>query len=614
MAVILEKNGRKYEFGDPSINKQRINDLLSVGFEVSEGELPEGITLPDLDLPEANNESQEELGLSTSLPAVNKEDIEAQTKAQFDPVRKQLESEFGRVISETEAKGVQEEKALGGQLGAGRRFSSSAQAFIKFIGEENQKKVNNLIAQKNQALADFDFKLAEAIQGRIKDEQDQAQQEFQNSLAILDRARKEIDTTGATLADKAVSDFLKEGITDKNDMFQEAINKGINISSQDINDSLTNLLTKESTDKTKNSFKFDNASLGQLLSIGFSGEDVQTIQDTVNSNGLYGKNENGISLSEALTKEEFSAVKNILYPPQKDKASEGLESSSFITQSVRIGHMLFGKGRAFGEGDKQTAQDLVKGYLSETGMSLDEFKKGGIYNLVDEYTGFTITRNKPLAEGLRTVMLNISGEKGFSDYDTEGVARLINSGNDMEAIRKVENVALSEYQKQFGKTDMVTEDDIKYVYDQVQEINKLIGEGALDNIGAFTGSIDNFLARKFGFGQSVKIMAKVNSLTAELINKRAGSNITDNEWERIIAPSVPQKNESARTFKDKLEELVNNPLIRLNAQRSQVSLPQLNINNISIPESRIDNYVSSSYKEFDDFLGSYDEYNGNVWE
>lgn len=569
------------------------------------------LTLPNLpqDSTQPKIGSLNDLGISSSLPAVNKEDIKRQTQEEFASTRGILERRREQVIQEARETGAGEQRALEGELGTRRRFSSSARAFIEFIGDKNAKKIAELELQRDEALANFDVKLAELTQTRIKDEQSTQQKEFENIMKLIEVEQKQTKTGGATLSDTTVSNFLKQGITDKNEIFRQAQLQGINVSADDINKSLDNLSTKPSIDNTKLDFKFDNASLGALLSdkVGFSGEEVQILQDTLNKNGLYGKNENGISLKDVLTKKQFDEVNKIINPPPKTGTTTGSKAGDLDyntgTLVVRLGKMIYGTRIANEESER------VQNFVTQ-GQSLGKSE----YEILDDVIGFKVTRNKGLADGLRDIIIANADEDGVAGFDMLGTARLINSGNDLAAIRKVENNAVAKYMKEFGKDDVFTEDDVLYTHNKVTEINKLLGEGFFDNVGAFTGSIDNFLARKFGFGQSIKIMAKLNSITADLINKRAGSNVTEAEWDRLIAPSVPQKNESPSAWRDKLEELVSNPLNRYNSTRQIALLPNLTINEIVDPNKRIRKYIGNQQKEFNDFIDASNQYNSQVWE
>ena len=166
--------------------------------------------------------------------------------------------------------------------------------------------------------------------------------------------------------------------------------------------------------------------------------------------------------------------------------------------------------------------------------------------------------------------------------------------------------------------DFIPENDIGYVGNKVNEIDKLLGQGWSNEVGAFTGSFSGWISKKFGIGQAAKIKAKITSLTADMVNKRAGSALTEEEWKRLISANVPSLSDSGKTVKDKLQELIDDNLLKHNSLRELVSLPRLSWEQIKTPELRVPLYLSRSALELDDFLGSFDadvkNYSPTVWE
>ena len=439
-------------------------------------------------------------------------------------------------------------------------------------------------------------------------------------VKVQNETQKKIDEDKEKIRKSdTINNVVLAGTTDKKKIYDTLQSRGNKtITTDDIDNFFSDLMPKESEDKTKNDFKFSNEQVGKLLASSdpkspiITREDVQAFQDTMNKHGLYGKVEElgNKSLAEFLSPQQFKTIKEILYPPPKeDKTGKGLEGMSFdLSQGIRLARLVFGSGRSLSDQDRDFAMELYK-------KGKEEGKD--VYKMADEVSGFLITRNKSFADGLRTVLINISGDKGLFDYDMDGLARLINANQDMAAVRKVENTALKEAKTLTGTVDFVSEDDVKYVSDKVNEINTLLGEGWIDEVGAFTGSLSKWISKKFGFGQATKIKAKITSLTANMVNKRAGSALTDTEWERLIAANVPAMNDAGKTVRTKLQELIDDPLTRYNAIRDIVSLPRLKIENIRFPESRIGLYSSGATKELNDFLGSFEgseNYSSSVWE
>lgn len=233
--------------------------------------------------------------------------------------------------------------------------------------------------------------------------------------------------------------------------------------------------------------------------------------------------------------------------------------------------------------DSDADKELLKQYYNE-GKRLGKTP----FQMVDELTGYRIDQPSAFSEGMRNF--------GLAHLDdpqqTAALGRLINNGQYEQAIGLVENAAYKKMETQFG-TQYVSEADVSYVVDKTAEIEKLLGGGWVNEVGAFTGNFSKWLSRKFGSGQAVKIKAKLTSLTSDLIKKRAGSALTDTEWDRLVAGSVPEFDEAAKTWVSKLDELKSNPMQRLNSQRQQYELPRLDEASLKNRSLRIPSYSSS---------------------
>jgi hypothetical protein len=169
-------------------------------------------------------------GISTSLPALDSVDtrkIQRETERQFASSRSALGQRFDQKIGAFKEEAAQQESALEGKLGTRRRFSSSAEAFIKFIDDKNQKQVSDLEAQKESALANFDSELAGLIDKRIATAQTQSQQEFNNAVTLFNlgqQVREEETAQKETLIqseiDKLIVDAVDADITDLSEVFK----------------------------------------------------------------------------------------------------------------------------------------------------------------------------------------------------------------------------------------------------------------------------------------------------------------------------------------------------------------------------------------------------------
>ena len=211
------------------------------------------------------------------------------------------------------------------------------------------------------------------------------------------------------------------------------------------------------------------------------------------------------------------------------------------------------------------------------------------YEIADNLMGYMVESPSAFSEGMRKY-ISIAD---LTPTQIGEMGRLINAGQNDKAISIIENSVYEKARQQQGEK-FVSEADVTYVKQKADEIEKLLGEGWANEVGAFTGSFSNFLSRKFGIGQSTQIKAKITNIAADLANRRGGSAITEEEWDRLIGPNVPALNDNATTFKEKLRELVDDPLARLNSERVSFSLPELDTKTLLNRNLRIPAYSSLS--------------------
>lgn len=203
----------------------------------------------------------------------------------------------------------------------------------------------------------------------------------------------------------------------------------------------------------------------------------------------------------------------------------------------------------------------------------EEARSAGLtaFDMVDELTGYRVEEKTAFTEGLRKYIAT-------ADLDTNTraeVGRLVSQGDNEKAISVIENTQYAKMRNEYGER-YVSESDVQYVNSKVKRINALLGEGWTNDVGVFEGTFELWLNQKFGVGEEgVAIRAALNSLTADMINRRAGSAMTDIEWKRLIAPNVPGMTESASTWATKLDELDQDVMLRLNSQRAQYQLPAI---------------------------------------
>jgi hypothetical protein len=508
--------------------------------------------------------------ISMSKPAVNANDIKNQVKSQFSGIKSSISGSFGSKINAAKESAAAENRTLQGTLGTGRRFSTSAQAFIKFADTENNKKVAELEVAMESALANADFEMANMINNRIDKANQEARQSFQDMFQILEYAEKKEKENKDLQApliqssrDSAVADLITQGITDPTQMMdllnftEDGLPTGGGFTAEEVSKAIGYLIPK-----TK-----EPANLGA---------DYNTFE--------MAKKQGWISSDATIFdywRKETAAKKS----PAADSVGYGAGSGSDFEQ--------FSK--------EQIAMSVIPPTLRNSNVELERFLKGiraGLsegrtpYEIADNLTGYMINEKSEFSEGMRKYM-------SLADLNATQIpelARLINSGQDDKAIALIENQVYAKIQNQQGDK-YVSESDVIYVKNKADEITELLGEGWANEVGAFTGTFGSFLSRKFGFGQAVQIKSKITSLTADLVNKRAGSALTDSEWDRLVAPNIPSVNDNARTFKTKLQELVDDPLTRLNSERSQYELPVLNVEQVLDRKLRVPGYSSSAFKD-----------------
>lgn len=472
---------------------------------------------------------------------------------------------FGGIISAEERDGVARIAELEAQ-----KQSAIQQA------KQAQKENNYSVFLKQVEIAEEMFKLKTDELNELRENQKKKDEEIKKINDNL------------VLGD-FVSEAMKSGTVDVKSLFDLARAGGIKTTPKDIEDTLNSLLPKPTKEEKKkeNSYEFSKNDAGKLLSLGFVGEDIQAMQDIFNEYGLFNtvpELENK-SLKDVLTDSQFKEVQNILYPPKKEGAKPGQLDYETSILVPRIGKSIYGTRIS----DKES--ERVEGFIIK-GKELGKTE----YEIIDDVLGYKITGNTRLANGLKDVLLASTNEDGLFGYDMLGLARLINSGDDLLAIRKVENAKMLEAMDLVGKDSFVAEADVDYIKGKTQEIEDLLGQGWSDEVGAFSGSFSRWLSTKFGFGQGNEIKAKIGSITADMINKRAGSALTDNEWKRLVKPNVPQMDDSGKAFRQKMDELVGDALSRLNSERKIVALPIIKIEHITNPATRTVLYTGNIQK------------------
>lgn len=604
--ILTNEVGQTPTFYNPDINISNIQRYLDQGYEVLSGSLPSGVSIGGQADPVQEQINQQEQDVATARTDIETaqdrlRNLDITKDPAFQNISAGITSSWNERIAEMEKANLSRVagmKQLGVRLGA--KYTGDIYGGI-ITAEETAgiQRVSNLEAKKNEALAraetafrserwDEYVYFVEEAEKRYEEEVEEMN--LLNDQAIEQNKLLQTEISKTMINDAVLNTLATTGLTDTASIYATLRNQGIETTADEVKKIIASFVpTQTPADKQiANAYEFGKNDVGKLIASGFSGTDIQATQDVLNQYGLYGKvpELDGQPLSEFINPQQLAVIKDILYPPVKQTGKPEIkkEDIDYKTSILipRIGKQIYGTRIS----DLET--ERVEGFVTQ-GMALGKNQ----YEIIDDVLGYQVERNQPLANGLRNTLLATVGENGLFGFDMLGLARLINMGEDLMAVRKVENSKMLEAQTMVGRESFVAEADVEYISNKVKDIEDLLGVGWSDEVGAFGGNFTTWLSKKFGYGQATKIKAKVTAITADMVNKRAGSAITDTEWEKIIAPNVPAMNDSPEAFRDKLNELVIDTLERYNSERKMVALPQFSRNNITNPETRIKLYGGS---------------------
>lgn len=534
------------------------------------------------------------------------ESSKASLKATLDPIRSQadvalqaqldqIEREYGQVIAKQQEINARSEKTaetIQIRGGTARYAPEAAMGAVNAVISEGQNKLSELYGKKAAARANVQnaysekkytlaLKEYDAFQNIDKEMRAEVNKINEN---LLKAKQEQAKVERISNIETSVSTLMASGVANPQGIFASVSKLMPGASTKEVREAIDNLTPKESKETTKNAYTFSTEGAGKLLAVGLTGQEIQATQDIFNKYGLYSPvlELDGKSLAQTLPPKTLGVMKDILYPPKKEGSKPGDTDYNTSILISRLGKQIYGTRISDLESQR------VESFITQ-GIAMGKTE----YQIIDDVLGFKVERNQVLADGLRNTLLAGSGAEGLAGQDMLGLARLINTGQDLAAVQKIENVKMLEAQELVGKENFVSESDVSYVKQKVDEINTLLGEGWVDEVGAFTGTFNNWLSKKFGTGQAGKIKAKITSLTADLTNKRAGSALTETEWERLVGPNVPEMSDAGGMVKTKLNELIDDPLAKLNAERKMVFLPELSRSHIANPSSKTRLYAGN---------------------
>lgn len=248
--------------------------------------------------------------------------------------------------------------------------------------------------------------------------------------------------------------------------------------------------------------------------------------------------------------------------------------------TARIGKQIYGTRISDAEGKR--VESFIK-----AGMEMGKSE----LQIMDDVLGFSVNRNIGLAENLRSTLLSVAGEDGLAGFDMLGLARLINNGNDAQAVQRVEQIVY-ERAKEIEADSYIGEFSAKYAVEKGQEVRGLIDSMSAEGadvtsgflgfgqtspeapIGVVSGTMENWLGR-FRGEDATRIRSSITSMVAEMRNRLSGTAVTDSEA-AFLEPLIPDLSDSPKNFMAKLAQLESDPLLRLNTIRTSFNLPVLN--------------------------------------
>lgn len=538
--------------------------------------------------------------------------LEQSKRAQIDSIYAQFNVARTQLI-ESNRRQTNAQQTLSIRRG-GQYSPTMMAAQVEAVVQQGVQRVNELNAQEQAAIAKVNSAYNESSLSLAMKEYDglaDIRKEKDKALADMNKAlaeanKKMVDENKKMNNQVLIHDAMAQG-SDTVAKIYESL--GGKVVTDEIKNYFDDITPKESPDKDKFGIKFSSDDAAKMIAFGLgNADDLQVLQDSTNKYGLYtpSKELGGKSISEILTPDEMKFYRDeILYPKKDKKIEKGLEGTSTdLANSIRVARLAFGSGRSMSDADRDFGEELYKKAKAE-GKS--------VYEIADEVYGFNTERNKPLAESLRFALLGMDDEKGMSDYDMEGLARLINNGKDAEAIQKVEQTAYTLAQKA-DSSKFKGEHTATYYINKVQEIEKLLKDNGLYDA---VGPIENLVTGKgvFARRESAAVRAKLTSIVANLRLELSGSQVTESE-QKFLEPLIAALSDKKGIIKEKLNEIKGDSLSHLNAVRANYGLPELNEQELLDRKLRVPLYTRSyGQGEAGEFINNPipDTYDSSVW-
>jgi len=413
-------------------------------------------------------------------------------------------------------------------------------------------KVNNAFNEQSLTLA---MKEYESLQD-IRKEKDKALAEFDKNLVTLNKKAVEDSTK---LNNQTLIHDAAIGTDGSVSSIYEAL-KG-KVSTDEIKNYIDDISVKEPESKKVD--RFTSSDTMKLLGAGLDGASQKFVYDEIVKTGwLNFKAKYG----SKLTPQEMKVLEEIYVPKDKElkaKADSSPKSLEYLDYELTAMNKIPIQVR-----NSVAESDYYKSIIKQNYDAGVPASKIG-----DTLSGFRIQNETPFAAGMRDMFKML--DKNWTQSDTANMAALINSNREDLAVQKFENHMMGMAQQRAG-TDFISESSTRFAITKADQIRGLLDENGLFIPGGpVAGTLGNWIGR-FNSSKQKELKAYFTNLTANLQKERAGTAMTDNEWKRIIEPSIPQITDTLTVVKKKLDELERNGLVVLNSERNSIGLPSLN--------------------------------------
>jgi len=571
LTLINPETGQERIFYDADINKSQIQTLFNSGWTNSKGYVPSDIKLPEVnntgttgvktvDRTEVDNAKAKVMNFDVSSDPMLKKILDITTSqwdsriASLEKINKSRESLINQI-------GVRLGTQRYASLTAGGILSTEEKDSLDKITDYQTKKQQALIeaenAYKNQKWSEY-VKQYEIAKTAYDDERKSVEE---LNKKVLEENKKITERDRIINIDTNISDLIANGKKSVLEIIDGLKDKGIEATSKEISDSLKNILPEQKDEK--------NLGTDYYLTEALKKQGI--LPSSASVFDLWKKEEEIKNSSNAKKVGLGGGTGNDYAQFSKENVALSVIPTQLKNSENEINRLLTGIRAGFNEGKTP-------------------------YEVADNLMGYMISEKTPFTDGMRKYisLADLPGNK------ISELARLINAKQNDKAIALVENEIYKKIQQQQGDK-FVSEADVSYVAEKVKEIQDLLGDGWTDSIGPFEGTFNQALFR-FRTRDYQKIKTKINSITADLVNKRAGSALTDTEWNRLVADNIPLMTDKLGIFNDKLKELKGDPLTRLNTERSSFELPVINEEQLFNRNLRIPSYSSEEFKDPIDIL------------